>query len=390
MKDKFPGFFQYEISEIEEVMNHGLLAFDANIFLNLYRYSDSTRDEFIGILGGLSERVWMPSRAVEEYLENRINVIGQQVSAYDATLKKVKDLADELQTENRHPFVLPDTLSQLKNAHEKMIRELEISRDKYLGYINEDPVLIELATLLSGKVGDSYDSERLDQIIKEGEVRYKEKIPPGFKDANKLSDDDSRKGLLRIYGDLIIWNQLIDKASEDAKDIVFVTDDKKEDWWNSSRGRKIGIQPELKREFIDKTNRKIVLYQSFQFVEHASSILDDNLSESVVDEIREHHDKDPFSYYDDWLSQPENRRFYNAEYYHLSDELLDRRKIVESVKKHMEMRLKKLREKLENTENSLAPDDLEYLNTEIGDTIKLITELSLQINELDKRIMKRL
>ena len=61
------------------------------------------------------------------------------------------------------------------------------------------------------------------KLCKEGEYRYKSQTPPGYKDAKK--DGVSK------YGDLIVWAETYEYAVLNNKNIIFVTDDVKEDWW---------------------------------------------------------------------------------------------------------------------------------------------------------------
>ncbi|MEL6919290.1 MAG: PIN-like domain-containing protein, partial [Bacteroidota bacterium] len=50
MKSKFPGYFKLTEEEINQLWEKALFVFDANILLNLYRYSNETRDDFFKIL----------------------------------------------------------------------------------------------------------------------------------------------------------------------------------------------------------------------------------------------------------------------------------------------------------------------------------------------------
>lgn len=50
----------------------------------------------------------------------------------------------------------------------------------------ETSIKDELAVLLDGKVGPEYSIEEFEEILKEGERRFKNKIPPGYKDSENL------------------------------------------------------------------------------------------------------------------------------------------------------------------------------------------------------------
>lgn len=53
----------------------------------------------------------------------------------------------------------------------------------------------------------------------------------------------------RLYGDLIVWKQVIQKSKKDKINIILVTDDLKEDWWLKINGKTIGPRFELIKEF---------------------------------------------------------------------------------------------------------------------------------------------
>ena len=60
-----------------------------------------------------------------------------------------------------------------------------------------------------------------------------------------------------MYGDLILWFQIIDYAKEKKCPIIFVTNDVKEDWWQQEKDDKTKDTPrhELLYEFKDKTSQ---------------------------------------------------------------------------------------------------------------------------------------
>ena len=62
------------------------------------------------------------------------------------------------------------------------------------------------------------------------------------------------------YGDFIIWKQLIEHAIDTKKNVIFVTDDEKEDWWEEFNGKTIGPRPELSKEFREKTSKLFLMY----------------------------------------------------------------------------------------------------------------------------------
>jgi hypothetical protein len=95
---------------------------------------------------------------------------------------------------------------------------------------NKDPILDKVLLLFDGKVGDPYDITALQKLYKEGEERYSREQPPGFMDAKEKNNE-------RKYGDFILWKQILDFAKAESCSIIFVTGEKKEDWWIRKNGR---------------------------------------------------------------------------------------------------------------------------------------------------------
>lgn len=103
-------------------------------------------------------------------------------------------------------------------------------------------------------------------------------VPPGYKDddkKNKHGGDNNK------HGDYIIWRQIIDYAKEEEKNIIFITHDQKEDWWNIVHGKTVGPRIEIRKEFSEKTSQKFHMYSMNSFIERFNI----NIDQSVVDEL---------------------------------------------------------------------------------------------------------
>ena len=225
MKDLFPGHFKESEEKLREVWDTSLFVFDANILLNLYRYSDTTRKEFLRILEKIKDRVWLPHRAADEYLNNRLSVIDQQERSYDETKKSIQSLRSDLENARQHPFVSNRTMSKVSKVFDELCEELDKNRSVHTNRISNDEIKSSVSEMFENRVGQPYNKERLVELIAEGEERYQQKIPPDFKDGAKSGDSDIFTEKCRKYGDLIVWTQVIDQAVASGKGVVLVTDD---------------------------------------------------------------------------------------------------------------------------------------------------------------------
>jgi hypothetical protein len=289
MKTTFPGHFPPKKTEIERLWASCLFTVDTNILFNLYRYSDTTRSEFIRVLKAVKDRLWLPNGAAQEYFDNRLTVISQQESAYQDAVNTIKSLQTNLGNARQHPFLSDKLMQKLSQVLGEVVQEFESAKAIHANRILSDEIRDAIGDLFNGRVGPPYSDPQLETIWKEGQERYARKLPPGYKDEGK--DDATTSGLsnynYRKYGDLLIWRQIIDRATEAKKGIIFVNDDKKEDWWLIFRGKTLGPRPELICEFLEKTGQGFYMYQADRFLEYAVKNLKQQVTPASMDEIRD-------------------------------------------------------------------------------------------------------
>jgi hypothetical protein len=284
VKKVFASYYRPTEKEFSALWEKCLFVLDANVLLNLYRYTPSTNQELIDILTQISSRLWMPYQAALEYQERRLDVIAEQVEAYDSIQKLVDgsrvELEGQLKSYARHPFVNIDGLiSELNKVFAKFKIDLDKHKQKHPDLLNTDHLRDAVTKLLDGKVGPSYSVERLEEIKKTAKTRYENEKPPGFK--------DNKKGEPRQYNDLVIWFQIIDKAKEVKKPIIFITDDRKEDWWLKFKGKTIGPRPELMTEMTSEASVSFYMYQPDQFMKYARKHLKRQVKEDAIKEVQD-------------------------------------------------------------------------------------------------------
>lgn len=148
--------------------------------------------------------------------------------------------------------------------------------------LEADPFFSKLTEVLDGCIGDSFSDEELKAIYKEGKERYDKSIPPGYMDKK----DKEKNGDQSLYGDVIIWKELLRRFGKSNSDnVIFITDDLKEDWWYTFGGNTISPRYELLKEFRDITGKGELIYKPIQFLKFAKSYLKQKLGESAVEEV---------------------------------------------------------------------------------------------------------
>lgn len=287
LKDIFPGHFKPTDEDYREIWDSCLFVLDTNTLVNLYRYSEPAKQDVIKILHKIQDRLWMPYQVAEEYLETRLNEISNQSKEYDNTEKEIRKLKQSLESSSKHPFISQETLESADLIFEKIVTEMKSNQEKHDSRFHVDDIQNQLLDIFSNNIGPQFEKSELEEIFEQGSKRYKEQIPPGFKDQGKNPNPESFKDKCRVYGDLIIWMEIIRKAKEKNVPIIFVTDDQKSDWWHRVNGKTISPRPELVKEFQTETSQKILLYVASSFIEHAADKFDEPVNEYVVNEIKD-------------------------------------------------------------------------------------------------------
>lgn len=93
-------------------------------------------------------------------------------------------------------------------------------------------------------------------FVQKEKSRYYKEIPPGFKDGKTKDGIDK-------YNDLILWKEVLKYCRENDKNLIFVTDDVKPDWWTGD-GTKKEFHSLLIKEFKEVTCKDILALNSQQ------------------------------------------------------------------------------------------------------------------------------
>jgi len=306
MRNLFKGYYKPSEEEFGSLWANAVFVFDTNVLLNLYRYQSSTRDSLLTVIERLTDRVWIPYHVGLEFQRNRLTVIAEQHKRYTEvqnivanSISGMQSQLENLQLKKRHSHINPDQLIEnIEKVKSGFISELKALEEKSISVTSDDEIREKIDSLFDGKVGSPpVGQEEIDELFKEADTRYKNAIPPGFEDSVK--DEKSRGEFAyggitykRKYGDLIVWKQIIKQAeNESLKDVIFITDDNKSDWWwkIDSNGKKtIGVRPELTDELTREAGvERFYVYTTDNFLSYANEYLDAEVTDETIEEVRE-------------------------------------------------------------------------------------------------------
>ena len=226
-------------SDFKKYWNDGIIALDTSLLLFLKQCDKKLAIDIIDIFMFKKDNIWIPAHVKEEFENNkqqeriksgacgRINEFKKRLNN---NIDKVKNTFDELSKE---------TLSEGYDALSEVLGQVDIN-SMFLNLLSQFESKASTLTdenrefLRSGivetfyniafsKVATPLSEKEILSIQEEGKLRYQNQIPPGYKDKKKNNEND--------YGDLIIWKEILEKSKEQNKPILFITRDKKIDWF---------------------------------------------------------------------------------------------------------------------------------------------------------------
>lgn len=219
----------------------------------------------------------MPHQVAEEFMRNRVSIIIDNQNKYDQIKKDTEEHIVKMSklfniSENDPECV--DFKKKLNDWTDKFYNSNLLVKNSA-----NDELVKKILNIFNGKTGTPFSNEQLKKIEQEGEDRYNREIPPGYKDASKKKNDNLTNNM---YGDLIVWKQILEFAKTHKKNIIYVTNDQKEDWWNNVKGQTIGPRVELRKEFLSETNNKIFhMYTLDNFLKYSTENIDDKILQEV-------------------------------------------------------------------------------------------------------------
>lgn len=280
-KEKFPRpdlVFTHPWKSLAEVKDTCLISLDTNVLLAPYNLRKESIDEIEKIYSALQKqnRLFLSAHAIREFAANKSSKLSEIHQGIFERKIKLKPAPE-------YPILFELPEYELLNRHTKEIKEhidtynsnLDAIAEKIKGWIWHDPVVQMYTKVFSQDM--IVDHKLSDEAFAADLTRRnKFKIPPGYKDASKVENSE---------GDLSIWHTLLEIGRSRKADIVFVSEDRKPDWWNRSSGSALTPKYELIHEFQNETEGKnihLLIFSEFlKIFEVPQDVIDDVKSEEL-------------------------------------------------------------------------------------------------------------
>lgn len=273
----FVGYKIATSADLDAALQEAVVAVDANVLLDLYRFRRQTSRDLIETLRSLGDRLVVPHQALREFWRRRQrsqdSPSGATRTATEALDKSGRSISDALGAWARAVGAdddLPDLNARVDDFLGELKGELQPVLQDADADMGADPILEQLDEILAGRVTSPLDPEEWAECVAEGNRRIEANQPPGYKDADKQDGDLPERGA----GDYLFWYEATQYAKEHARDLLIVTRDQKEDWWWRQQGDFRGPNPELTREFHQLTGRRLLMMRPSDLLARAAAVLD--------------------------------------------------------------------------------------------------------------------
>jgi predicted nucleic acid-binding protein len=382
-------------ADFSRLWEDATFVFDTNFLLDLYRVSHSTAENFLNILQQIKNRIWLPYQVADEFLRRREEIIASEVESFQKALSAVEKWKSEQQNFKSLRGYLSQTgrivsaevnvlfgdqkhYLDAVDAVEKAFREKieQIASDHSSLHSDKDSILEKLLLLFDdSKVGEPFNEQILPNLYKEAEDRYKVLKPPGFKDAEEKEDE-------RKYGDFILWKQILEFAKKESRPIIFVTGEKKEDWWVKKNGKIISPHVELTREFHEYVHQPFWMYQTQDFLQKAKDKLMVEIDPKSIEETNAIADIELVDEQDnDTLRQAiEQIQIYNSVMHSLDQMKMRHSELMKAVDQIVKPSvLQQLSDQMKAVDQIVKPSVLQLLSEQIKAVDQIVKPNSVQL-----------
>ncbi|MDD3924646.1 MAG: PIN-like domain-containing protein [Erysipelotrichaceae bacterium] len=299
----------YNLDEIneKELWEDCVFVFDTSALLDFYLMTSELLETLVLIFDKVKMRLMLPNHVQYEYLKNRKSVINKLCSCYSdlevdyldkidkdyaTIINRIDEIESKVKLNKTHPTLDTEFINVFKEKAKDLKPHIELFKaecekqiqsqiKKISGIIEDDPVmdLIDKCFI----IGRHYDFHEMMHIVEEGKLRNEFKIPPGYRDAGKMKKSKDYYGT-QIFGDLIIWKQTIEYASNAKSNIVFVTNDTSKGDWCETDSRKRVTRPhnDLIKEIYDASGKRFWMYTLEQFLFCSNRYLSVNVPDDQI------------------------------------------------------------------------------------------------------------
>ncbi|MFC4162921.1 PIN domain-containing protein [Epilithonimonas zeae] len=232
----------------KDIIKQAVFVLDTNSLLAPYNIGKENIEEIGKIYKDLisKNRLFIPEHTLREFAKNRSLRISDLFTNIDNMLSSLPSI-------KRFEYPILGELKSYKNlegTREKIIENIKDYK-KHLSELKEDitnwnwtdPLTkMYQETFIEGIIITTALTEK--ELIEEYNQRIEDEIPPGNKDKSKENNG---------IGDFLIWKSILELGKKLNKDIIFISNDEKNDWLLKGNKKSISTKYELVDEYFRYT-----------------------------------------------------------------------------------------------------------------------------------------
>lgn len=269
--------YLYQPKSVLELLKDSIIVIDTNVLLAAYQWREVTVNEVLKTLQQIKDedRLRIPLQVIKEFSKNRTKEIKQRMNDIDQVISRLQK--DNKPVKERVPMLegkdILQNIEVLQEGYHKALKEYKDGlvklRDHLRKLFYEDQFLNKIMEIAEGAILFPEEGKTFEDLKKEAEERFKNKVPPGFKDSPKEENSS---------GDYIVWSSILQLDS----DVVFVSGDKKDDWvYRDNNDNPIIARRELIEEYFLKTGKDFAHITPKEFITN----LNPSISEYVKEDL---------------------------------------------------------------------------------------------------------
>jgi rRNA-processing protein FCF1 len=272
---------------LQQVKDKACVVLDTNALLLPYEVSPLSLQNVESAYTKLiaDGRLFIPAQVAREFARNRAKKLGEvheslsnrrsqfqpkqvrpETKAY-SLLEAFPEYQRVVAIENRFGEIDREVQDLTKEYRDKLGKAMRRISD----WEWDDPVSQIYSRLFKPEL-IRHPSLKPEDILAEHARRTTHQIPPGYQDSTK--DDGG-------VGDMLIWLTMLDIGKTRGSSVIFVTGERKADWWHKSGGEPIYPRYELQDEFRRYTGH------SFHMLNLSDILEQFGAATSVLAEVRD-------------------------------------------------------------------------------------------------------
>jgi len=220
-------------------------------------------------------RLIIPARVAREFANNRAKKLGE-------LFQRLTNQQSKQHSVQQESYPLLENIDEYTKLQEEaknialMVKDYQKTLASVIAKVESwawnDPISLLYQELFTPNV--VVECKKGTEELRKAHIeRFALKIPPGYKDEGGKDDDG--------IGDLLIWQTILEIAADQKHSVIFVTGEKKADWWHNSNGRQLYPRYELVDEF-----RRASGGESFHIITFSRLLEMFGASSTAVNEVR--------------------------------------------------------------------------------------------------------